>query len=148
MSFRYPNPGAPALNRSSSLRTLELGGLPSHPRSKAPISPTETERNAPVERISVDSRAPTLVDAVEGESPEDIPPYVRHTRRKPSIQYHQSSMNLRPQAQRMPRWLILVMPPSSLKVEPALGHTLAMGPPGRFQSGILMPLFPTVRLNP
>jgi hypothetical protein len=151
MSFRYPNPGAPALSRSNSLRTLELGGLSSQPRSRAPISPPETERNAAtlatVERISVDHRAPTLVDGVEGESPEDIPPYIRHTKRKPSIQYHQLSTNIRQQAQRIPRWLILVMPPSSLNVEPVLGHTLSMGPPGRFQSGILMPLFPTVRSN-
>jgi hypothetical protein len=151
MSFRYPKSGAPVLSRSSSLRALELGGLPSQPRSKFPISPPETEQNAPslatVERVSVDHRAPNLVDAAEGESPEDIPPYMRHTRRRPSIQYHQSNMNVRQQAQRMPRWLILVMPPSSLNVEPVLGHTLAMGPPGRFQSGILMPLFPTVRIN-
>lgn len=149
MSFRYPRPAAPSLSRSSSLRGLELGGSSSQPRTKAPISPPETERSAPahatLDRNAVDHHVPPMADAAEGNSPEDNTPYMRHTRRAPSIHYNQPhSVTGRSYAQRGPRWLVVVMPPSSLNVEPALGHTLAMGPPGRFQSGILMPLFPTV----
>lgn len=152
MSFRYPvnNPGPGTLGRSNSLRTFELGGLP---RGRAPISPPETERSAPTlpaaDRHPIDHH-PVAAETTEGNSPEETAPYVaRHIRRAPSIHYHQPGLttNMRTQTQRTSRWLIVVMPPSSLNVEPVLGHTLATGPPGRFQSGILMPLFPTVCIS-
>ncbi|KAG8936743.1 hypothetical protein FRC02_012025 [Tulasnella sp. 418] len=42
------------------------------------------------------------------------------------------------------RWLVMVVPPSSLEREPQLGSTLSVGPPGRYAAGLLMPLFPTM----
>ncbi|KAG8760307.1 hypothetical protein FRC14_003463 [Serendipita sp. 396] len=122
--------------RPTPLRTFSLGHSAQQQRSKLPLSPPETERT-------------TLTRNVDYESPEtervkeDVS--IRNLRRAPSIQYnHGGSVAGRAHSQRASRWLIVVTPPTTLNSEPVLGHTLAMGPPGRYQSGILMPLFPTM----
>ncbi|KAG8832911.1 hypothetical protein FRC17_000353 [Serendipita sp. 399] len=122
--------------RPTALRTFSLGTSTPQYRGKLPLSPPETERSALTR--NVDYESPETEKAKE-----DIHP--RNLRRAPSIQYnHNGAVGGRPQPQRTSRWLIVVTPPTTLNTQPVLGHTLAMGPPGRYQSGILMPLFPTM----
>jgi len=78
----------------------------------------------------------------------------RFRRLASSISYHHSALSnaardaTRPVGPRTSRWLVVVLPPQNLLREPAqLGHTLSTSPSGRFNNGILMPLFPTVRLT-
>lgn len=134
MSGRYQATSRP------SLRTFEL----SQPRTRLPISPPETERNAPAHSIAVEPKIP-VVATPEGESQREESPF-RHLRRAPSVHYNnQSAAFARTPQTRSPRWLLVVLPPAScVEGESALGHTLATGAPGRLQSGVLVPLFPTV----
>jgi hypothetical protein len=143
MSNRYQ---VPVLNGQSrpSLRTLELSSSSIQPRPRFPISPPETERSAQIHRSSVEHKV-SAVSTPDGEKEREESPF-RHLRRTPSVQYNQATMNPRPQQSRTSRWLLVVLPPAScLEGDPTLGQTLATGPPGRLQSGVLMPLFPTVR---
>lgn len=49
--------------------------------------------------------------------------------------------------QRSVRWLVVVTPPMSFADEHGhFGHTLSVGSPQRLSQGVLMPLFPTVRV--
>ena len=132
MSTRYQPTSRP------SLRTFELG----QSRPRFPISPPETERNA-----HAHSLGGPIVATPDGDK-EESP--IRHLRRAPSIHYNntQAAPFARSQQTRSPRWLLVVLPPATgIEGEPALGHTLATGPPGRLQSGVLVPLFPTVSLT-
>lgn len=74
---------------------------------------------------------------------------VPRTRRlgMPNVAYTNDGLSIREtrSPQRHSKWLIVVCPPKSLNKEPPmLGHTLSTAPAGRFSSGILVPLFPTV----
>jgi hypothetical protein len=69
------------------------------------------------------------------------------SRRVSTLAYHSSP--LRDPRERVgirhPRWLVVVIPPTSLVEEHGpLGHTLTSGPSQRLSQGILMPLLPTV----
>ena len=51
--------------------------------------------------------------------------------------------------QRSVRWLVVVTPPLSFTHEHGhFGHNLSRGLPQRLPQGVLLPLFPTVRLDP
>ncbi|KIM29550.1 hypothetical protein M408DRAFT_328794 [Serendipita vermifera MAFF 305830] len=137
-SSRYQAPSRP------TLRTFELA----QPRPRLPISPPETERNAPAHSAVSDPKVVSAVATPDGAAigdKEESSPY-RHLRRAPSITYHNQATGFtRPQQSRSPRWLLVVLPPAScVEGEPTLGHTLATGAPGRLQSGVLVPLFPTI----
>lgn len=143
MSNRYQVP-APNGQSRPSLRILELGSSSIQPRPRFPISPPETERSTPAHRSTVEHKV-SVVSTPDGEKDREESPF-RHLRRASSVQYNQATVNPRPQQPRAPRWLLVVLPPAScLEGDPTVGQTLAMGPPGRLQSGVLMPLFPTVR---
>jgi len=149
MPVRYQNSPL-SVGRRDAPKSIDLGGA--GPRNFLPISPPETDRVAP--SLATDSRQHHPQTSLSFPDGLQITPPTATTgdppsgyRRSPSITYMQSGLQSRthPAPNRPSRWLIVVMPPSSLNSEPALGHTLSTGPPGRFQSGILMPLFPTVR---
>ena len=71
-----------------------------------------------------------------------------HPRRVSTLAYH-SSPRRDPREKpggRQSRWLIVVIPPTSLVQDHGpLGHTLTSGPTQRLSQGIVMPLQPTVR---
>lgn len=133
------SPGRPTV-----LRAFTLGSSSAHHRPRAPLSPPETERSVPaalsLDRGSVDRTLHT-VEHVDKERLREEGT-TRHLRRKPSLSYNQLPAPARQPPAR--KWLLVVTPPGSLNTEPVLGHTLAHGPPGRFQSGILMPLYSTM----
>lgn len=147
MPVRYQNSPL-SFGRRDVPKSIDLGDAPS--RNFLPISPPETDRvtpsvvtdprqHHPQTSISFPDGLQIIPPTATGEPPSRY-------RRSPSIPYMQSGLQSRthPASSRPSRWLVVVMPPSSLNSEPSLGHTLSTGPPGRFQSGILMPLFPTV----
>ncbi len=144
---RYQNSPL-SLGRRDVPNSIDLGGAAS--RNFLPISPPETDRIAP--SVVADPRQHHPQTSISFPNGLQITPPTATAeppsryRRSPSIPYVQSGLQSRthPAPSRPSRWLVVVMPPSSLNSEPALGHTLSTGPPGRFQSGILMPLFPTV----
>jgi hypothetical protein len=149
MPVRYQNSSL-SLDRRDAPKSIDLGGAV--PRSLLPISPPETDRVVP--SLVTDSRQPhshnsslSFHDGLQVTPPTATGETSTRYRRSPSVPYMQSGLQSRtnPAPNRPSRWLVLVMPPSSLNSEPTLGQTLSTGPPGRFQSGILMPLFPTVR---
>lgn len=149
MPVRYQNSSL-SLGRRDAPKSIDLGGAV--PRNPLPISPPETDRVTP--SLVTDSRqlhshssSLSFPDGLQVTPPTAMGEPPSRYRRSPSIPYMQSGLQPRthPAPNRPARWLVVVMPPSSLNSEPALGHTLSTGPPGRFQSGILMPLFPTVR---
>jgi hypothetical protein len=143
MSTRYQISGPNGQTRPP-LRTLELGSSSIQPRPRFPISPPETERNAPVHISPAEHKVP-VVPTPDGEKEREESP-LRHLRRAPSVQYNQANISMRSAQPRAPRWLLVVLPPAScLEGDPSPGQTLAIGSPGRLQSGVLMPLFPTVR---
>ena len=145
--IRYQNSPL-SLGRRDAPNSIDLGGAAS--RNFLPISPPETDRVAP--SVAADPRqhhpqtSISFPNALQITPPTATGEQPSRYRRSPSIPYMQSGLQSRthPAPTRPSRWLVVVMPPSSLNSEPALGHTLSTGPPGRFQSGILMPLFPTV----
>ncbi|PVF96333.1 hypothetical protein CPB86DRAFT_515169 [Serendipita vermifera] len=143
MAFRNQYIGNGGSQRLGGMRTLELGGSAMHQRPRAPISPPETEKSAQTlftmdRTTAVDSRQHVLEYQEQEESGFKYPP-----RRGSSIHYNQNT-GIGRQPPRTTRWLLVVLPPSSLTNEPSMGPTLAMGAPGRFSNGILMPLFPTM----
>ena len=140
MPVRYQNSPL-SFDRRDAPKSIDLGGAA--PRNFLPISPPETDR---VARQHQPQTSLSFPDGLQITPPTaTVEPPSRY-RQSPSIPYVQSGLQSRthPAPSRPSRWLVVVMPPSSLNSEPALGHTLSIGPPGRFQSGILMPLFPTV----
>ena len=72
-------------------------------------------------------------------------------RRPASIPYHHSGTFDRDALERNPqklRPLVIVIPPTILSQQHGpLGHTLCFGAPQRLAQGIVMTLYPTVRLN-
>jgi hypothetical protein len=140
MALRNQYTGTGGSQRFGGIRTLELGGSGMQHRPRAPISPPETEKSA--QTLFTMDRNTTIDPKAEYMEPEETgfryPP-----RRGSSIHYNQN-VNMGRQPARMTRWLLVVLPPTSLTSEPSMGPTLAMGTPGRFSNGILMPLFPTV----
>ncbi|CAG8563849.1 13340_t:CDS:2, partial [Acaulospora colombiana] len=143
MAFRNQYTGNGGSQRLGGIRTLELGGSAMHQRPRAPISPPETEKSAQTlftmdRTTALDPRQHTL----DYQEPEE-PGFKYPPRRGSSIHYNQNT-GIGRQPPRTTRWLLVVLPPSSLSNEPSMGPTLAMGAPGRFNNGILMPLFPTM----
>lgn len=70
-------------------------------------------------------------------------------RKGPSLQYiHSGPREARERVvQRGVRWLVVVVPPASVVTDRAhFGHTLSVGTPEKLPEGLLMPLFPTVRV--
>jgi len=142
MSTRHQVLGSTGQGRP--LRPLELSSWAVPLRPRFPVSPPETERSAPIHTSPLDHKVP-VTSTHDGEK-EREESTIRHLRRTQSVQYNQVPMNPRPQQSKAPRWLLVVLPPAScLEGDPTLGHTLAMGPPSRLRSGVLMPLFSTVR---
>ncbi|GJJ07453.1 hypothetical protein Clacol_001655 [Clathrus columnatus] len=109
-----------------------------------PLSPPETELlQDHFARSHEDSISPPEVSQL----PHEIP--VSKIRRlgMPNVAYTNGGLTTKdPRSyQRQSKWLIIVCPPKSLNREPPiLGHTLSSAPAGRFSSGILIPLFPTL----
>ena len=71
-----------------------------------------------------------------------------HPRRVSTLAYHSSPLRdpREKPGGRQSRWLIVVIPPTSLIQDHGpLGHTLTSGPTQRLSQGIVMPLQPTVR---
>ncbi|KZW04011.1 hypothetical protein EXIGLDRAFT_716031 [Exidia glandulosa HHB12029] len=103
-----------------------------------PASPPETE---------LDHLIPQLHDHSPEQATET--PASRFRRVASTVSYHHSAAatprDARQVGPRTSRWLVVVFPPQSLKREPAvLGNTLSTSANGRFNNGILMPLFPTM----
>ena len=150
MPVRYQNSSL-SLGERGAPKPIDLTGAV--PRNLLPVSPPDTERITPT--VVTDSRqfhsrtSRSPLDGMQVNPPTATGEPPSRYRRSPSISYMQSGLQSRAHLapNRPSRWLVVVMPPSSLNSEPALGHTLSTGPPGRFQSGILMPLFPTVRYS-
>jgi hypothetical protein len=146
MPVRYQNSYL-SFARRDAPKSIDLGGAV--PRHLHPITPPETEKVTPI----TDSRqfhsrtsSQSIPDGLQVTPPTATGEPLSGYRRSSSTPYMQSGLqsHIHPAPNRPSRWLVVVIPPSSLNSEPALGHTLSTGPPGRFQSGILMPLFPTV----
>ena len=147
MPLRYNS--SSAFSRPSAPRGIDLGHatgsghhIPPQPqhhhqqRPPFPISPPDTQVNTPAT-----ADAKSLVDPIS--APEESP--ADRFRRVTNIAYnHARRPSARSQEIKPTRWLVVVVPPSTLNSEPVLGHTLSTAPPGRFTTGILMPLFPTV----
>jgi hypothetical protein len=149
MPVRYQNSSL-SLGRRDAPKSIDLGGAV--PRHLLPISPPDTETvpsSVVTDPRQFHSRTSSLSfpDGLQVTPPTATGESPSRYKRSPSTSYVQSGLQSRtyPASNRPSRWLVVVVPPSSLNSEPALGHTLSTGPPGRFQSGILMPLFPTVR---
>ncbi|EJD53800.1 hypothetical protein AURDEDRAFT_110547 [Auricularia subglabra TFB-10046 SS5] len=102
-----------------------------------PASPPDTE---------LDHMIPSVQEPIHDPVPETAAS--RFRRVASTVSYHSTGAPaLREQraAPRPSRWLVVVLPPSSLSKEPAIvGNTLSTSPSGRFGNGILMPLFPTL----
>jgi hypothetical protein len=109
------------------------------PPRPAPLSPPETEME-PGPAPPQDDNDSVSPENQQGRT--DSPPVTRFR----TVAYKSSSLSREPRpTQRQSRWLVMVVPPTSLTREPPLlGHTLSSAPAGRFSNGILMPLFPTV----
>lgn len=111
--------------------------VPIHPVS-GPVPPPLT-LPIDVDSISTHRSAVSAVSAVT-----EVPP-----RKGSSVTYIQSGPREARErvVQRGVRWLVVVIPPLSVITDQArFGHTLSVGSPEKLPQGILMPLFPTVRL--
>ena len=78
----------------------------------------------------------------------DMNPHPSAIRRVSTLAYHSSPLRdpREKPSGRQSRWLIVVIPPTSLVQDHGpLGHTLTSGPTQRLSQGIVMPLQPTVR---
>ena len=123
------------------------------PRAAQPLTPPDTDseflghpfRSAPVPGTDALDSDPILPQA---SAVETSTPYYR---RQPSVSYIHSGLRdygrERTAQRSLIKWLVVVIPPDSFTREHGhLGQTLSSGSPDRLSQGILMPLFPTVRL--
>ena len=103
-------------------------------------SPPETDQETLGGTVMPD---PAFIQSAGVGSPVD------RLKRGPSLGYKQSAYTKDSQraAPKSSKWLVLVLPPTHVRQDPSLGPILASAPPGRFSSGILTPLFPTVSHN-
>lgn len=121
-------------------RSGSIEGLPSaHPQLPTPASTS-----------IVGGQDPHAAEYFETPSASIADPTSRFRRAASSIVYHSSGLRESRErtVQRASRSFLVVLPPPSLPQDHGhLGHTLASGPRHRLSQGLLMPLFPTVRIT-
>ena len=124
------------------------------PRPSHPLTPPDTDYETPSNQAPP---APNMTGLELDPLPPHMPstldspyasPYGSLHRKKSSVTYVHSGLREARErvVQRGLRWLVVVVPPASFTGEHGhLGHTLSSGPSRRLSSGLLMPLYPTVR---
>lgn len=123
---------------------------------RAPLSPPETMSDhlgsahpATISVLGVMPVEPSHMDSeptYHSPTPESAG---ARFRRVSSLAYHSSGLreNRERGVQRSSKFFVVVIPPPALLQEHGqLGHTLSLGPRHRLSQGMLLPLFPTVRV--
>ncbi len=119
-----------------------------------PLTPPDTESEYP-NQSAAQAHAPSMGLGIDFE-PAPMPhrsttPATEVPLRKlSSVTYlHSGPREARERVvQRGIRWLVVVVPPGSFGQEHGhFGNTLSVGSPDRLSQGLLMPLFPTVRIS-
>ncbi|KZS97692.1 hypothetical protein SISNIDRAFT_481592 [Sistotremastrum niveocremeum HHB9708] len=121
----------------SDIRRAEL-----HPKSSSP--PDSELTDVPSQHGAERFHASYVADDDDDALPPFDSPFSR-VKKVSTLSYGQHGIRDTRTQTRTSKWLVVVLPPPSLPHGlSSLGHTLSVGPPTRFGSGILMPLMSTM----